>query len=66
MKKRRRKVSRDSGCIATPGNAAGRAIDRAWAEGRVIPVNAAARRNYEKVTGQPAPPLPDWLEGLLD
>jgi hypothetical protein len=36
-------------CEAAPGTRAGRMIDKAWREGRVIPMNDAARRNAEVV-----------------
>jgi hypothetical protein len=45
----KRKAHLHGGCEAAPGTHAAREIDKAWREGRVIPMNAAAFRNASTI-----------------
>lgn len=42
------------GCLVVPGSPEDRYLKKAWAEGRVIPMNEAARRNMDKGPGAAA------------
>jgi hypothetical protein len=62
--KKNRKPRASGGCIVMPGSAADREINRAWREGRVIPMNAAALRNATSIYGAMGMSVPDLPKGL--
>jgi phage I-like protein len=45
------------GCIVVPGSKEDRYLKKAWAEGRIVPMNEAARRNMAKDKGPGAAAL---------
>ena len=63
-RKKRRAPSSDGGCVVMPGSAADRYIEKAWREGRIVPMNEAARKNAKAIYDGMGIPMPSLPVGL--